>query len=99
MHVLQGTLTHMAPELLLAGWASTASDVYAYGILLWELATGQRAFAGAFGCIACSTPGLYTCSRQKVNLAGGFRTQKGIMPVASWHPVPGSSANNLLLLC
>lgn len=42
----QGTLTHMAPELLLHGHASRASDVYAYGILLWELATGRRPYSG-----------------------------------------------------
>ncbi|WIA23479.1 hypothetical protein OEZ85_000224 [Tetradesmus obliquus] len=43
--VHRGTLTHMAPELLLQGRASKASDVYAFGILLWELATGRRAFS------------------------------------------------------
>jgi serine/threonine protein kinase len=43
---LQGTLTHMAPELLLHGRASKASDVYAYGILLWELSTGRRPYSG-----------------------------------------------------
>jgi serine/threonine protein kinase len=36
----------MAPELLLHGHASKASDVYAYGILLWEMLTGGRAFKG-----------------------------------------------------
>jgi hypothetical protein len=36
-------------QLLLHGRASRASDVYAYGILLWDLATGQRAFAGEAG--------------------------------------------------
>jgi serine/threonine protein kinase len=36
----------MAPELLLHGRASSASDVYAYGILLWELLTARRAFQG-----------------------------------------------------
>ncbi|KAF8061104.1 BAK1 [Scenedesmus sp. PABB004] len=43
--VHRGTLSHMAPELLLHGRASRASDVYAFGILLYELATGLRAFA------------------------------------------------------
>jgi serine/threonine protein kinase len=35
----------MAPELLHHGRVSKASDVYAFGIMLWELITGLRAFA------------------------------------------------------
>ena len=36
--------SHMAPELLVKGHLSKASDVYAFGILLWELATGGHPF-------------------------------------------------------
>jgi serine/threonine protein kinase len=36
----------MSPELFLSGHVSKASDVYAYGILLFEMLTGQRAYAG-----------------------------------------------------
>ncbi len=43
---LQGTMTHMAPEVLLHGKISRASDVYAFGILLWELITGGHAYRG-----------------------------------------------------
>lgn len=32
-----GTVTHMPPELLISGLLSKPSDVYAFGILLWEL--------------------------------------------------------------
>ncbi|GLC33042.1 hypothetical protein PLESTB_000377300 [Pleodorina starrii] len=42
----QGTLTHMAPELLLHGRMSKAVDVYAFGVTLWELFTGGHAFQG-----------------------------------------------------
>lgn len=43
---LQGTLTHMAPEVMLSGHISKSADVYAFGILLWELYTGGHPFRG-----------------------------------------------------
>ncbi|WIA08278.1 hypothetical protein OEZ85_007721 [Tetradesmus obliquus] len=45
-NVYQGTLTHMAPEIMLDGRVSKAADVYAFGITLWEMYTGGRAFEG-----------------------------------------------------
>lgn len=45
-HVLQGTMTHMAPEVMLKGKLSRGSDVYAFGVLLWELYSGGHAFRG-----------------------------------------------------
>lgn len=41
-----GTVTHMPPELLAEGLMSKAVDVYAYGVLLWELFVGDRPWAG-----------------------------------------------------
>eukprot|EP00878_Enallax_costatus_P007009 GHUV01007345.1.p1 GENE.GHUV01007345.1~~GHUV01007345.1.p1 ORF type:complete len:1094 (+),score=299.39 GHUV01007345.1:294-3575(+) len=45
-NAFQGTMTHMAPETLMHGQVSRASDVFAYGILLWELYTGEQAYKG-----------------------------------------------------
>ncbi|PNH11049.1 putative serine/threonine-protein kinase, partial [Tetrabaena socialis] len=41
-----GTLSHVAPELLLHGHISRHVDTYAFGILLHELFTGGRAYSG-----------------------------------------------------
>ncbi|GIL81676.1 hypothetical protein Vretimale_1265 [Volvox reticuliferus] len=41
-----GSLSHMSPELLLCGHVSKANDVYAYGVFLYELFTGERAWEG-----------------------------------------------------
>lgn len=41
-----GTVTHMAPETITQGLLSAACDVYAWGVLLWEMLTGSRAWAG-----------------------------------------------------
>ena len=39
-----GTVTHASPELLTEGRLTKASDVFAFGIVLWELVSGQRLF-------------------------------------------------------
>lgn len=48
-HMLQeneiaGSLRYMAPEVALGHGSTFASDIYSFGVLLWELCTLQRAF-------------------------------------------------------
>jgi serine/threonine protein kinase len=43
---LSGTLLYMSPEILRGETASSASDVFSLGTLLYELLTGQHPFAG-----------------------------------------------------
>ena len=40
----QGTPFFMAPELLRGGRISVESDVYAFGVTLWEVRTRQYTF-------------------------------------------------------
>ena len=52
-----GTVTHMPPELLTTGRLSKSVDVYAFGVLLWEMCTGKRPWAGMMQmqvCLVCS---------------------------------------------
>ena len=44
--VLMGTLSYLAPEILTTSQATYASDVYACGIVLYELLTGQKPHTG-----------------------------------------------------
>ena len=41
---ITGTPQYMAPELLIGGAASAKSDIYALGLILFEVFTGKRAF-------------------------------------------------------
>eukprot|EP00193_Tetraselmis_chui_P008449 CAMPEP_0177768712 /NCGR_PEP_ID=MMETSP0491_2-20121128/9877_1 /TAXON_ID=63592 /ORGANISM="Tetraselmis chuii, Strain PLY429" /LENGTH=431 /DNA_ID=CAMNT_0019285557 /DNA_START=335 /DNA_END=1630 /DNA_ORIENTATION=- len=41
-----GTVTHMAPELLTDGEAGLSADVWGFGILMWEMLSGCRAYQG-----------------------------------------------------
>ncbi|DBA84846.1 TPA: hypothetical protein ACH3X1_005872 [Trebouxia sp. C0004] len=42
----QGTLTHMPPELIRHAQLHRSADVWAFGILLWEMYSGRRAWLG-----------------------------------------------------
>ena len=39
-----GTVTHMAPELIVTGELSKQVDIFAYGVVAWELAHNQKAW-------------------------------------------------------
>ncbi len=54
-----GTVSHMCPELLLDGVNSKAGDVYSFGVALWEMWKGARAFAG---CSQAQVIFAVTCS-------------------------------------
>ena len=41
-----GTVTYMAPETITQGVLAESCDVYAFGVQLWEMLTGSRAWAG-----------------------------------------------------
>ncbi|EFJ42347.1 hypothetical protein VOLCADRAFT_97629 [Volvox carteri f. nagariensis] len=41
-----GTVTHMCPVLLQTGQMRPSSDVFSFGIILWQLLTGGAPFAG-----------------------------------------------------
>lgn len=41
-----GTITHMAPEVMIEAEIGPAADVYSFGVLLWEMLTSSRAWAG-----------------------------------------------------
>ncbi|HYO93152.1 MAG TPA: serine/threonine-protein kinase [Polyangiaceae bacterium] len=43
-NVVKGKLSYLAPELLLGGPASVASDLFSLGVVLWEALTGKRLF-------------------------------------------------------
>lgn len=43
---LLGTVGYMAPELVTGGMATKASDIYACGIMLYEMLVGKRPFTG-----------------------------------------------------
>ena len=46
-HSIRGTLPYLAPEQALPGRPTTACDLYAAGVMLFETATGQRPFPDA----------------------------------------------------
>jgi serine/threonine-protein kinase len=60
---LQGTIAYLAPERLAGGPPSVAGDVYALGVVLYHLLTGERPHAGLHG-LALAAAQLHTTSAQ-----------------------------------
>jgi len=74
-----GTPDYMAPEQLEGGAVSPATDVYAFGVVMCEMFTGQRSLAGDRPKDRSGTP-----DREKV--AGEAR---GAVPGARWASLMG----------
>jgi len=51
---LYGTLAYMAPEQIEGRAATAASDVYALGLVIYEMVTGARAFSGETPMVAAA---------------------------------------------
>lgn len=67
-----GTYAWMAPEVIKSSTFSKASDVWSYGVLLWELLTGEQPYKGIDG----------------LAVAYGVAVNKLTLPVPSTCPQP-----------
>jgi serine/threonine protein kinase len=98
--LLQGTLSHLAPESLLHGHISSKSDVYAYGITLFELFTGGQAYQGvcAFMCMhvqvcRCACACARACTRMHACHSDGWHAACFVTSAYGWgNEVPGCPA-------
>ena len=72
---MYGTLSYMPPELLRDGLISKAMDVYSLGVLIWEMATGERAFVDKrpSHIMSCKIFGSYRLQIPK-GLPGSLKT-------------------------
>ncbi|PNW80138.1 hypothetical protein CHLRE_08g379500v5 [Chlamydomonas reinhardtii] len=48
MGELGGTVTHIAPEIVTHKRVTKAADAYAFGVVMWELLTGNRLYSDLF---------------------------------------------------
>ncbi|KAG1661448.1 hypothetical protein FOA52_006811 [Chlamydomonas sp. UWO 241] len=81
--MFHGTLTHMAPEVLMEGKQSKAADVYAFGITLWELYTGAKPFKGVPRVVLAHTI-VFEGKRPK--FPEGTASDYRMLSERCWHP-------------
>eukprot|EP00162_Nutomonas_longa_P009391 comp19219_c0_seq3/m.35946 comp19219_c0_seq3/g.35946 ORF comp19219_c0_seq3/g.35946 comp19219_c0_seq3/m.35946 type:complete len:224 (-) comp19219_c0_seq3:151-822(-) len=44
-HTLVGTLSHMAPEVIVSNHTTRASDIYAFALILWQMMSGEMPYS------------------------------------------------------
>lgn len=74
--LLSGTPEYLAPELITGAPASPASDVYAAGVVLYELLTGEVPFSGT------TVSEVLACHLDDVVVPPSLRNPDGCVPVA-----------------
>lgn len=89
---LLGTIHYMAPERLEGRDANAASDLFALGAVMYEMATGQRAFEsttpdGVIGAILRTDPPPPTTIRPELPASFDWFIQKSLAknPEDRWH--------------
>ena len=89
--VAVGTIGYMAPEQLRGLAVDQRTDVFAFGCLLYEMVSGQRAFQGETAADILSanpvkrSPAVVVQSRGVA--AGARRDRRAMSREASWRPV------------
>jgi serine/threonine protein kinase len=90
--LLGGTPSYMAPELIRNEKTSAASDVYALGVILYEMVTGRKPFAGSGN--DDDAPDLIAPSKLVKNLSP--RWDRAILPCLQSIPEDRWSAQQVL---
>jgi len=91
-HALLGTVQYIAPERLEGQPANAASDLFAFGAVMYEMATGQRAFerespAAVIDAILNDDPPSVSSIRPELPASLGWFIQKALSKTAAarWH--------------
>jgi len=91
-----GTLSHAAPEVLRHGRSSCEGDVYAFGVLLYELVTANRPFEGLSPAVVVEAVLSGAVASDALRIRRRHQAPSGLTQVRFWVSISASVAQRRL---
>ena len=96
---LVGTVPYMAPEQLEGGPIDARTDIFGFGALLFEMATGNPAFSGSSTVFACGGYPRRNTPSRRCKVGRTYRARRIASSLSAWPAIPTAGGRTRPICC